>query len=210
MLVFIDESGDTGRKITQGSSRYFVVSLVIFEDNQEAELCDQRIELLKKELRRPNNFEFHFQNNSKKIRLSFLETISHFNFSYFAIVIDKDPKKLYGPEFNDKESFYKYACNLVFTNARPYLHQATVILDRSGSANFRLGLRRYLTRKEKLQANGHLIKTFKQQDSDSNNLLQLADYVSGIINRKVQQKNDWEIYYRFISARENLVQKWPK
>ncbi len=209
MLVFIDESGDTGRKINKGSSRYFVISLVIFEDNQEAEKCDQRISLLRHELNRPSTFEFHFQNNSKKIRLNFLEAVSRYNFSYFAVIIDKDPQKLYGPGFDDKDSFYKYACNMVFTNARPYLNQAIVVLDKSGSAGFRLGLRRYLNKKgQDNQLN--LIKTLKQQDSRSNNLLQLADYVSGIINRKAQNKNEWETYYHFISARENFVQQWPK
>ena len=50
MLVFIDESGDSGLKVTQGSSRYFTVSLVVFEDHDEALACDKRIELLKREL----------------------------------------------------------------------------------------------------------------------------------------------------------------
>ena len=40
MLVFIDESGDSGLKIEQGSSRYFTVSLVMFEDNDDALACD--------------------------------------------------------------------------------------------------------------------------------------------------------------------------
>lgn len=44
MLVFIDESGDTGLKLDKGSSKYFVITLVTFEDNEEALLCDQRIE----------------------------------------------------------------------------------------------------------------------------------------------------------------------
>ena len=35
MLVFIDESGDTGLKIEKGSSRYFVIALVSFEENEE-------------------------------------------------------------------------------------------------------------------------------------------------------------------------------
>ena len=50
MLVFIDESGDSGLKIEKGSSRYFTVSLVVFEDNDEALACDQRIKLVRKEL----------------------------------------------------------------------------------------------------------------------------------------------------------------
>lgn len=37
MLVFIDESGDTGFKVSKGSTQNFVVACVIFDDNLEAE-----------------------------------------------------------------------------------------------------------------------------------------------------------------------------
>lgn len=42
MLVFIDESGDSGLKIEQGSSRYFTVALVVFEDLEESLACEQK------------------------------------------------------------------------------------------------------------------------------------------------------------------------
>lgn len=48
MLVFVDESGDAGLKLQEGSSKYFVVTLIIFEENEEAESCDKRIDLLRK------------------------------------------------------------------------------------------------------------------------------------------------------------------
>ncbi|MDP2952974.1 MAG: DUF3800 domain-containing protein [Chloroflexota bacterium] len=38
MLVFVDESGDPGLKLEQGSSTHFVVALVIFEDHDETGL----------------------------------------------------------------------------------------------------------------------------------------------------------------------------
>ena len=50
MLVFIDESGDSGMKIKEGSSRFFTIGLVVFEDYDDATACDQRIQLLKKEI----------------------------------------------------------------------------------------------------------------------------------------------------------------
>jgi hypothetical protein len=37
MLVFIDDSGCAGFKFDKGSSRFFVISAVIFDDNLEAE-----------------------------------------------------------------------------------------------------------------------------------------------------------------------------
>jgi len=37
MLVFIDDSGDPGFKVEKGSSKIFVITMVIFKDNLEAE-----------------------------------------------------------------------------------------------------------------------------------------------------------------------------
>jgi len=60
MLVFIDESVDPGLKVGYGSTRYFVVTLVLFEDIDEAIACDQRIGLLRKELGLRDGTEFKF------------------------------------------------------------------------------------------------------------------------------------------------------
>lgn len=208
MLVFIDEAGDTGRKIEKGSSRFFIISLVLFEDHEEAITCDQRISFLRRELKSPENFEFHFARNSKRIRLEFLKAIQPYHFVYFSVVIDKSPRKLWGPGFMTKEPFYKYACQMVFTNAKPYLDNAIVVLDKSGSPDFRNSLAKYL-RKRLHKEDKKLIKKIKQQRSSSNNLLQLADYISGVINRKVQNKKDWQDYYQFIASKERGVQIWP-
>ncbi|MFA5068422.1 MAG: hypothetical protein WC466_10390, partial [Candidatus Izemoplasmatales bacterium] len=80
-------------KIDKGSSRYFTVGLVLFEEDEEAISCDQRIQLLKKEVGWRENDEFHFKNNSDKIRVAFLKAVSPYNFFYYGIVINKDPKK---------------------------------------------------------------------------------------------------------------------
>lgn len=92
MLVFIDESGDPGLKLDRGSSRFFVVALVIFEKNEKAVACDQRINLLRREIKLSSDYEFHFKKNSHRIRLKFLEAIAPYNFFYFAIVLNKDSK----------------------------------------------------------------------------------------------------------------------
>lgn len=90
MLVFIDESGDSCLKIDKGSSRFFTISLVVFEDNDEATACDQRITLLKRELGWSNNDEFHFKWNSDKVREAFLQAVRPYNFFYYGIVINKE------------------------------------------------------------------------------------------------------------------------
>ncbi len=81
MLVFIDESGDPGRKILNGSSTHFVIGLVTFGDNDDALETDRRIDSLREELGLPPGYEFHFSKNSKRIREAFLNAVSPFPFS---------------------------------------------------------------------------------------------------------------------------------
>jgi len=94
MLIFVDESGDTGLKIEKGSSRYFIIALVLFEENEEAEACDERIKLLRRELHLPEYFEFKFSKLRKEQRIKFFEAVLPYSFFYFGIVIDKTPEKL--------------------------------------------------------------------------------------------------------------------
>ena len=209
MLVLLDESGDTGRKLTKGSSAYFIVSIAIFLDNEEALKCDQRIGLLRNELNLTDNYEFHFSDNSKRVRQAFLNAINPYNFSVITVAINKDPKKLFGEGFNVKSSFYKYACQMVLTNALPYLDKATLIIDKSGNSTFQGELRKYLRNKLN-DKKGEKIKNFISQHSHHNNLLQLVDYCVGVSNRKIQDKKDWQEYYRYISAKQLIWQEWPK
>lgn len=209
MLVFIDESGDSGLKINKGSSRYFTVSLIVFEDNDEATACDQRIDLLRSELGWESNSEFHFKNNSDRVRETFINAVMPYNFFFYGIVINKDPKKLYGDGFKDKKSFYKYACSLVFENARDKLDNSIIVIDRSGNADFRNQLAKYL--RTKVNSERKIIKKLKMQDSGKNNLLQLADYVAGSINRSIAGKKKHSNKFRQMMAkREIYVQTWPK
>jgi len=209
MLTFIDESGDSGLKIEHGSSRYFTIALVVFDDRDEATACDQRIGLLKKELGWDSNSEFHFKRNSDRVRIAFLQAVAPYNFFYYGITINKDPKKLWGEGFRNKESFYKYACGLVFENAKERLRESTVIIDKSGNLDFRNKLAKYL--RQKINKDSRIIRRVKMQRSEGNNLLQLTDYAAGVINRSVQNsKKKADLYRKIIAHREIHVQIWPK
>jgi len=209
LLVFVDESGDPGLKIGQGSSRHFVVVLVIFEDNDEAQAADDRIALLRREMRLEPRFEFRFNKCRKNFREQFLRAAAPYQFFYYGIVINKDPNKLWGEGFQHKESFYKYTCSLVFENAKPYLNNATVIIDGSGNRDFRRQLQRYFKGRVNIPGQ-RFINKVKIQDSSRNNLLQLADMVAGAVHRNFGTKGDASFYRGIISHREMYVQLWPK
>ena len=139
----------------------------------------------------------------------FLSAVARYEFFYLSIVINK--AKLTGPGFKYKESFYKYACSLVFQNAKPYLDKATVVIDGSGSRDFRRELGSYLRKRVNPdEGDTRHIGKIKIQDSHKNNLLQLADMVCGAVARKHSQKEDAGVYQRLIAHREIYVQFWPK
>lgn len=209
MLVFLDESGDPGMKLSGGSSDLFIVTLVVFNDHEEAQAGDDRIRLLRRELGVREEFEFKFNKMNRTFRVAFLEAVGTFGFFYFGTVLQKS--RLRGPGFQFKQSFYKYTCSLVFENAKPHLSDATVVIDGSGSREFRKQLSTYLRRKvnDERSAARHIRKV-KVQDSHRNNLLQLADVVCGAVARSHGEKADAAEYRRMISHREIYVQVWPK
>jgi hypothetical protein len=210
MLVFIDESGDPGLKLDSGSSEHFTVTMVVFEDNDEAQAADDRITRLRSELWFRPDSEFKFNKLSRAHRERFLRELISYDFFYLSIVINK--ARLNGPGFKFKESFYKYACSLVFENAKPYLTDATVVIDGSGSKEFKRQLATYLRKRvNEEKSNCRHIKKIKLQDSTSNNLLQLADMVCGAVAKSYKKDApDGGVYRKIISAREISVRFWPR
>ena len=208
MLIFIDESGDSGLKINAGSSRYFVVALVGFADRDEAIALDDRISLLRKEQRVPDDFEFHFNKLKPGYRIGFLEAVARYDFFYVAVVMDKT--NLSGRDIHLNESLYKYACGLIFEEAKPRLDNAIVVIDESGSKNFKSELKRYLVRRLKDETGKCFIKKVTTQDSRKHNLIQLADMIAGAVARSFSGKKDAREYRTLIAHREMNVEVWPK
>ena len=209
MLVFVDESGDPGMDLSKGASAYFVVTAVLFEDHDEAKACDQKIDHIRKELGLCEWAEFHFNKSRRAVREHFLQQVAAYEFFYFAVILNK--RRLYGPGFQYKASFYKYTVNLVFQSAKPHLREAIVVLDRSGGLEFRRQLARYLKKRMSQKDGPSLIKRVKTERSHTNNLIQLADMVCGAVARSYRtDKADRAVYRRIVRHRELKVQVWPR
>lgn len=208
MLVFIDESGDSGLKIHAGSSKYFIIALVVFEDHDEALAVNDRISRLRNEQRVPDSFEYHFNKLKSGYRRAFLEAVARYNFLYFAVVINKT--NLAARKFHLNESLYKYACGLIFEMAKPRLSETIVVIDESGSKNFKSELKRYLVRRLKDDSGKCFIKKVRTQDSSKSNLVQLADMIAGAVARSFSGKKDAREFRRLIAHREMNVEVWPK
>lgn len=196
-------------KLGRGASDFFTVALIIFEENDEAQAADTRITLLRRELRKPDSFEFHFKENSDGIRQAFFEALVPYNFFYFAFVVNK--QALYTGSLPTTEAFYQYVCGLVFESAKPYLDNALVKIDASGGRKFQRQLAAYLkTKINTPDSSTRYIDSVTANDSRQNNMLQLADMVCGAVARSYRaDKSQPDRFRKIIKHREILVQELP-
>jgi mannose/fructose-specific phosphotransferase system component IIA len=100
---------------------------------------------------------------------------------------------------------------MAFNNCRENLQDATIVIDGSGSREFRQQLQTYI--KGKINDKNDFracIKKVKIEDSEKNNLLQLTDMICGAVARSFTSKKDNPPYRSLIKRREGHVQFWPK
>jgi len=202
MLVFIDESGDTGFKVGKGSTKNFVVACVIFKDNLEAEKTSVAIKELRRELKVCDDFEFRFTKCSKKFRTRFLQKVRKFDFKYRAVVMVKH--RIYGEELRSKkESFHNYSLKMLIKHSFGTIEDARIYIDGSGDRQFRRNAEKYL--KRECNELDKIIKKVRFQRSHRSTIIQLADMVAGAVNRSFTDKKDACHYRKIIKKREGNV-----
>lgn len=205
MLVFIDDSGDAGFKLDRGSSLFFVITCVIFEDNLEAEKTSVAIKEYKRECKFSDNTEFKFNGSSKNIRIGFFEKVDSFKFYIRSLVVDK--RKIYSPELkNNKNSFYSYAIKQVLSHSNDEILDAKIKIDGSGDRTFKKNFISYLRRSlntdhKRIMNNCRLI------NSKSNTLIQLADMIAGAVRRSYDIKKSDSAIYKAI-FKKHVKDEW--
>ncbi|MDP3998419.1 MAG: DUF3800 domain-containing protein [bacterium] len=187
MLVFIDDSGDPGFKIEKGSSPFFVITLVIFDDELEAEKTSLLIKELRRKLGVSDKYEFKFNKTNRKFRNAFFNVVSRYKYRVRAIVADKNV--IYSQRFKTKkENFYNYIFMQVLKHNGGSIKNAKLKFDKRGEKEIRNQLRVYLSKRLE-NSKTKIFKDLKFVDSRQNTLVQLADMVSGSIYSFCKEKD---------------------
>jgi len=204
MIIFVDESGDPGFKTRKGSSPHFVIAMVIFDDQLDAEEAALVIKKLRRKLKRSDRYEFKFNKCDKKHRLAFLEEVAGCKFRTRAIVFRKEV--IYNNYLREsKDSFYNFALRQVLEHNGDTILNAKIRLDGRGERAFRDSLVVYLRRSLNSKTR-KVMKNLRFRDSRSDVLIQLADMISGSIRRYYDHATgDWDIYRKVIKKREEDV-----
>ena len=181
MYVFIDDSGDAGFKLAQGSSQMLVIACCIFTTAEDAEHVAGTMRDFRRSLGWNPLQEFKFSKMSDEIRLSFLSRLSHAPFVVRALVIDKTSFSLESRGVHSSASFYSFAIQEALSHASSLLVDAKVVIDgkssKSHSKSIGVQLRSYLNRESQTVAKISFV------DSEGNQLIQLADIMAGTIRK---------------------------
>jgi hypothetical protein len=205
MLVFIDDSGDPGFKLDKGSTSHFIIAMVIFDDELEAEKTAVAIKELKRKIGFREQTEFRFFKTRRDFRIKFLKTINKFNFRIRCLVVDKSI--IHSNELkNNKNSFYAYFIKEVLEHSNNTILNAKVRMDGSGDRIFRKNFFTYI-RREINRENKKIMRNCKMVDSKGNVLVQMADMVAGSINRaQNKKKRDSNVYKNII--KKHIEDEW--
>lgn len=185
MLVFIDESGDAGFKLSKGATPIFVAAMVIFSDAKAAQSTERVIRDTM--ITCHAEPEFKFSKCRAGTKDQFFLAVQNCPFTVRAIVVRKDV--IYSPHLRvDKEDFYRFFVRQMMTHDNGSLVHASVVIDSSGDRPFRKMLEASLRRQL-----GPRLKQLRFRDSRSDALVQLADMCVGAIARSHRQdrKDAW-------------------
>lgn len=205
MLVFIDDSGDPGFKLSKGSSEFFVISAVIFDDNLDAEKTALAIKELRRKLFHRDDVEFKFHKSKKEVRIQFLECIKKSQFRIRCLVIDK--KVIYSSTLrNNRNSFYSYIIKTMLKYSDDTILNARIKIDGGGDRVFRKSFVTYL-RKELNGRERRILRSCRLIDSKQDVLIQMADMIAGSLHRFYQKdKSDAKAYKKII--RRHIEDEW--
>lgn len=198
MLVFIDDSGDPGFKLTQGSTRHFVIACCVFNSPETAERVANDIRSFKSNIGWTHNSELKFSQTKKDINLSFIEQFCSKDFFVRAIMVDKT---LIRSEFliNNHDHFYNYAISKVLSRSNGTIENAKIRIDGKGGREYKNAMGTYL----RIQANSRdvaVIKDVKFVDSNGDQLIQLADMVAGCVRRSFDEsRSDAQAFRKAIA-----------
>lgn len=185
-FVYLDESGDTGLKFQQGSSRYFVVTMLITPDPLP---LNSAIDDLRKQLHFGERHEFKFTTSDPRVRTAFLRTLTRHDLLIRSLVVDK--MKLSSTRNWKSETFYNRLIKLLLMHDNGRLDDCKLILDerqkgKKSKQNLATWLRRELNRDEE---GARKISDIRYHESHRDNLLQAVDMASGAIYAHIARGN---------------------
>lgn len=180
MQLFIDDSGDPGFKFGSGSSDHLVIAGCLFESEVDAEITGQAIHDLKASLDLNKSQELKFSNSRDQVKMEFFSRVVDLPFQIRAVAIDKRRTGARELVFSGGSLFDAAIEKLVLHSGEQLLNARVYLDGRAGRERSKQIQRRL---KGITNFGAQAVGKVKFVNSETNNLIQLADMVAGGIRK---------------------------
>ncbi|MBQ2789266.1 MAG: DUF3800 domain-containing protein, partial [Thermoguttaceae bacterium] len=147
-FAFVDESGSHGWDFDKdGNSRFFVVTAIIVESDDVANLREE-VEKVRKQFFQTGEIKSSKIGKNNNRRKNILNAVIPLPFKIFAVVFDKS-KMLDYRGLHYKTSFYKFLNNIVHKELSCAFANLTVVADEIGGSDYMQSFSAYVKANEK-------------------------------------------------------------
>ncbi len=209
VYAFIDEYGNHDLETNKiGASTYFVIAAILVQKNELNKLISS-IEGIRKRYFQTGEMKSSGVGNNHKRRITILKAFENIDFKYYSLVVDKERiNQDSGLQY--KKSFLKHINGKIFNKLFSSFSDIHIIADEHGSDDYKLSFRKYIEK-------NHLPDLFYKSQfdlvqSNSNVLVQLADFIVGSIAKVYERKASpelKEVYLELIKNKCIGLDEWP-
>lgn len=182
MHIFIDDSGDGGFKVGQGSTSHLVMAACVFRNPKEIERLSMAMQACATKNR--VGAEFKYAKTKDRIRDCFFDCTKDIDFSVRAIIMTKE--LIWSPRYRTSPSKFKsFTISQLLSHGFGQIQDGKVVIDGQDTKAFGIPDAEHVARMANSQNPG-TISSVKFADSRASVGIQLADMCAGAINRGVR------------------------
>lgn len=205
IYAFIDESGAFGWDLENPSvSKYFILTAVIVQDSKMKAVLNEAENIRRKNFQTGEMKSNKIGSNFSR-RQNILNDISNLDCKFFSIIFDKN--KLKNENFKGlqyKKSFYKFLNNIIDTELTKAFPKITIVSDSTGNNEFIESFTKYMKNKVGIP-NLFEESDIELRDSKSNQLIQVADIISGTLQYVYDKTKIIPHEYDYLRQIENQI-----
>lgn len=200
--AFIDESGSPDLDTTKsGNRRHYIICAIKITEDSLKNLTESVEDIRKRNFQKGEIKSSSVSPKKGSRRAKILSEIQNLDFSYYALVVDKERLfKDSGLAF--KKSFIKFFSGKVCSTLMSHHETAHIIADTHGYPEFQIELKNYIEGKKDLFTE---TSTFRTLDSKSHVLVQLADFIAGTTSHIYEKTASQEVKEAYRSLVEKCV-----
>lgn len=180
VYAYIDESGAYGFDFTkENNSELFIVSAIIIAA-KDVPLANSVIERVREEDFSGSEIKSNRIKGDNKRRVKVLRKCLQIPFSVLTLIVDKKSVFSDSGIAKSKKTFYKFVNQLLYNELRGVYTRLSIITDEVGHREYADEFVRYV-KNNRVQRSLFDEEYFEIVDSKENNLVQLADLISGTV-----------------------------